>query len=86
MLASPLIREPRRLDTAPRSSRTWPEGLVEIDVENVSDPDNVPKNVYEFLTCASSSLNPDALRGAYRRALQRADSGDITELVAFART
>ncbi|MCH8986130.1 MAG: mobile mystery protein B [Acidobacteria bacterium] len=30
--------------------------------------------------------SPDALRGAYRRALQRADSGDITELVTFART
>ncbi len=35
---------------------------------------------------ARADLETDALRGAYRRALQRADAGEIAELLAFART
>ena len=35
---------------------------------------------------ARADLGTDALRAAYRHALQRADAGEIAELLAFART
>jgi fido (protein-threonine AMPylation protein) len=35
---------------------------------------------------ANLEVNTEGLRAAYRQALQRADAGDIEELVAFARS
>lgn len=40
----------------------------------------------KFSWGAQLNLDTDGLRAAYRRALQRADNGDLVELIAFARS